>query len=88
MTLEVKKTTKLIGNLKVGNEIVKTYTVDIDEKGVSTITEWTANPDLYATNRREMRKQEAEFRQKRYEVEDAILAELESVESETIEGGE
>lgn len=78
MTLEIKKTTKLVGNLRVNDQIVKTYTVDIDEKGVSTVTEWVANPDLYAANRREMRKQEAEFRTKRYEVEDAILAEIEA----------
>lgn len=80
--LEIKKTTQLIGNLKVGDEIVKTYTVNIDEKGVSTVTEWVANPDLYAANRREMRQQEAEFREKRYEVEDAILDEIEAAELE------
>lgn len=80
MTLEIKKTTKLVGNLRVNDQIVKTYTVDIDEKGVSTVAEWVANPDLYAANRREMRKQEAEFREKRYEVEDAILAEIEAEE--------
>lgn len=82
MTLEIKKTTQLVGNLKVDNEIVKTYTVNIDEKGVSTVTEWVANPDLYAANRREMRQQEAEFRNKRYEVEDAILNEIEAAELE------
>ncbi len=82
MTLEIKKTTKLVGNLKVDGTIVKTYTVDINEKGISTVTEWTANPELYAANRREMRQQEAEFREKRYEVEDAILAEIEAAELE------
>lgn len=81
MTLEIKKTTKLVGNLKVNDEIVKTYTVDIDEKGVSTVTEWTNNLELYAAHRREMRQQEAEFRVKRYEVEDAILADLEAKEA-------
>ena len=57
--------------------IVKTTTVDVDENGVSTIFEYMNNADLYASNRREMRKQEKEFRDKRYEVEDAILAEIE-----------
>ncbi|WP_105130307.1 hypothetical protein [Streptococcus suis] len=80
MTLEIMKTTQLIGNLKIGDEIVKTYTVNIDNKGVSKIFETVHNQELYAANRKEMRKQEAEFREKRYEVEDAILAELEPKE--------
>lgn len=77
MTLVIKKTTKLTGEFKVEDVIVKTTTVDIDENGVSTVFEYMNNADLYASNRREMRKQEKEFRDKRYEVEDAILAEIE-----------
>ncbi|CYV80413.1 hypothetical protein HO670_04325 [Streptococcus suis] len=80
MTLEIMKTTQLIGNLKIGDETVKTYTVNIDNKGVSKIFETVYNQELYAANRKEMRKQEVEFREKRYEVEDAILAELEPKE--------
>ncbi|HEM3612110.1 TPA: hypothetical protein U1C34_001444 [Streptococcus suis] len=80
MVLEVIKTTQLIGNMKIGNETVKSYTVNIDDKGVSTIYENMYNQELYAANRKEMRKQEAEFREKRYEVEDAILADLETKE--------
>ncbi|HEM3437936.1 hypothetical protein HO551_04045 [Streptococcus suis] len=80
MSLETIQTTQLIGNLKIGDEIVKSYTVNIDNKGVSTIYENMYNQELYAANRKEMRKQEAEFREKRYEVEDAILAELEPKE--------
>ncbi|HEL1649746.1 hypothetical protein P7J31_04945 [Streptococcus suis] len=77
MTLEIIQTTQLVGNLKIGNELVKSYTVNIDNKGISTIYENLYNEELYAANRKEMRKQEAEFRDKRYEVEDAILAGLE-----------
>jgi len=77
MALVIKKTTKLTGEFKVDDIIVKTTTVDVDENGVSTIFEYMNNADLYASNRREMRKQEKEFRDKRYEVEDAILAEIE-----------
>ncbi|MEZ7764497.1 hypothetical protein O3802_00695 [Gemella sp. 27098_8_92] len=77
MALVIKKTTKLTGEFKVEDVIVKTTTVDIDENGVSTVFEYMNNADLYASNRREMRKQEKEFRDKRYEVEDAILAEIE-----------
>lgn len=78
MALEIVKTTKLVGKMNVDNNLVKEVTVDIDEKGVSRVNEYIYNETLYAENRREMRKQEKEFREKRYEIEDAILAELES----------
>ncbi|WP_105209568.1 hypothetical protein [Streptococcus suis] len=81
MALEIKKMTTLVGNLKIGEEIAKTYNVNIDENGVSTVSEWVQNPTLYSSNRLEMRKQEAAFREKRYEIEDAILAELASAEA-------
>lgn len=81
MALEVKKMTTLVGNLKIGEEIAKTYNVNIDENGVSTVSEWVQNPTLYSNNRLEMRKQEAAFREKRYEIEDAVLAELASAEA-------
>lgn len=74
MTLEAIKTTRLVGNLKIEETLVKQYVVDINENGISTINEYVHDTDLYAENRVEMRKQEAEFRDKRYKVEDAILA--------------
>ena len=58
MALVIKKTTKLTGEFKVEDVIVKTTTVDIDENGVSTVFEYMNNADLYSSNRREMRKQE------------------------------
>ncbi|HFI0264689.1 TPA: hypothetical protein ACGOU9_001111 [Streptococcus suis] len=81
MALEIKKMTTLVGNLKIGEDIAKTYNVNIDENGVSTVSEWVQNPTLYSNNRLEMRKQEAAFREKRYEIEDAILAELAGAEA-------
>ena len=78
MALEITKTTRVIGTLKIGDEVVKTYDVNIDDNGVSTVYEAMANPELYSKNRAEMRKQEKEFREKRYEIEDAILAESEA----------
>lgn len=74
MTLEAIKTTRLVGDLKIEETLVKQYVVDINENGISTINEYVHDPDLYAENRVEMRKQEAEFRDKRYKIEDAILA--------------
>lgn len=82
MTLEVIKTTRLVGDLKIEETLVKQYVVDINENGISTINEYVHNPDLYAKNRVEMRKQEAEFRDKRYKIEDAILADLTKETSE------
>ena len=78
MTLEIVKTTKLVGNIKIDDTLVKTMTADIDEKGITSFSEWINNTELYSKNRREIRKQEAEFQNKIYEVEDAIISELES----------
>lgn len=82
MTLEIIKTTKLVGNIKIDDTVVKSITADINEKGISTISEWINDVELYAANRREIRKQEAEFQNKIYEVEDAIIQELESGKKE------
>lgn len=78
MALETIKTTRLVGNLKVEDTLVKQYVVDINEQGISNISESIYDANLYSQNRAEMRKQEEAFRNKRYEVEDAILAELDA----------
>lgn len=82
MTLEITKTTKLVGNLKVGDTVVKTMTADIDDKGVTTFTEWINDSEAYAANRREVRKQEQAFQDAVYAAEDAIIAELEAAPKE------
>lgn len=76
MALETIKTTRLVGNLKVEDTLVKQYVVDINEQGISNISESIYDAELYSQNRAEMRRQEEAFRDKRYEIEDAILAEL------------
>lgn len=76
MALETIKTTRLVGNLKVEDTLVKQYVVDINEQGISSISESIYDANLFSQNRAEMRKQEEAFRNKRYEIEDAILAEL------------
>lgn len=78
MTLEITKTTKLVGSVKVGDTVVKTLTADIDDKGVSTVSEWLNDAETYAANRREVRKQEQAFQDAVYAAEDAIIAELEA----------
>ena len=82
MALEITKTTRLVGNLKIGDEVIKQYTVDVDEHGVSTVSEFLYHSELYAEHRLEMRNQEKLFRDKRYELEDAVLAEIESNKKE------
>lgn len=77
MTLEIVKTTKLVGSLKVGDTVIKTMTADIDDKGVTTFTEWINDSEAYAANRREVRKQEQAFQDAVYAAEDAIIAKLE-----------
>jgi putative uncharacterized protein orf4 len=78
MTLEIVKTTKLVGSVKVNDAVVKTITADIDDKGVTTLTEWINDSEAYAANRREVRKQEQAFQDAVYAAEDAIIAELEA----------
>lgn len=82
MTLEITKTTKLVGSVKVGDTVVKTLTADIDDKGVSTVAEWLNDADAYAANRREVRAQEKAFQDAVYAAEDAIIAELEAAPKE------
>ncbi|WP_314828860.1 hypothetical protein [Streptococcus cristatus] len=82
MTLEIVKTTKLVGSLKVGDTVVKTMTADIDDKGVTTHNSWLDNAEVYAANRREVRDQEEAFRNAVYTTEDAIIAELEAQSKE------
>ncbi|WP_148880599.1 hypothetical protein [Streptococcus sp. Marseille-P7376] len=82
MTLELIKTTKLVGRIKIDDTVVKTMTADIDDKGVTTPNDWVDNAEVYAANRREVRKQEQAFQDAVYAAEDAIIAELEAAEKE------
>lgn len=76
MTLEIVRTVKVEGLLKVENEVVKTMTAEFDANGRAHRNEWINNDELYNANRKEMRKQERAFQNKVFEVEDEILASL------------
>lgn len=78
MTLEIEKTTKLVGHIKIDDTVAKTMTADIDDKGVTTHNSWLDNAEVYAANRHEVRDQEEAFRNAVYAAEDAIIAELEA----------
>lgn len=81
MALEITKTTKIVGRIKIDDTVVKTMTADIDDKGVTTPNDWVDNAEVYAANRHEVRKQEQAFQDAVYAAEDAIIAELEAAEN-------
>ncbi|HFI0467144.1 TPA: hypothetical protein ACHVD8_000751 [Streptococcus suis] len=64
--------------------LVKTTVIHTGHDAVSTVSETLHEPELYAKNRKEMRKHEMDLRALRYKIEDEILAELES-DAETTE---
>lgn len=76
MTLEIVRTVKVEGLLKIDNEVVKTMTAEFDASGRAHRNEWINNDELYNANRKEMRKQERAFQNKVFEIEDEILASL------------
>ena len=80
MALEITKTTKIVGRIKIDDTVVKTMTADIDDKGVTTPSDWVDNAEAYAATRREVRTQEKAFQDAVYAAEDAIIAELEAAE--------
>ena len=63
-------------------ELVKTTTININQNAVSYISEQMFNDELYAANRAEMRKDEANLSELRYKIEDEILGELTKETSE------
>lgn len=82
MALEITKTTKIVGRIKIDDTVVKTMTADIDDKGVTTPSDWVDNAEAYTANRQEVRKQEQAFQEAVYAAEDAIIAELEASSKE------
>lgn len=58
------------------DKLVKTTIINTDNKSVSTVYETLHEPELYAKNRKEMRKDEQALCELRYKIEDEILAEL------------
>lgn len=88
MTLEVFRSVRLEGQLKVDETVVKIMTAEFDDKGTARRSEWINDEDLYTKNRKQMRKHEKEFQAKVFEIEDEILAGIEgsgSVDGETEE---
>ncbi|HER9033807.1 hypothetical protein CYK11_07560 [Streptococcus anginosus] len=64
-------------------KLVKTTVINTDHEAVSTVYETLHEPELYAKNRKAMRKDEQELRELRYKIEDEILAEIEEAAGKT-----
>lgn len=62
-----------------GNEVlVKSVAINFDADAVPQVSEALHSPNLYNKHRQELRKDEQAFRDLRYQIEDAILAEKEA----------
>ncbi|HFI0618761.1 TPA: hypothetical protein ACGO1W_000399 [Streptococcus suis] len=87
--LKVTKTRQTTAEFYVTDDkeqkLVKTTVINTGNDAVSTVFETLHEPELYAKNRREMRKHEQELRELRYKIEDEILAELEADGAEHLE---
>ena len=84
MALTTSKTRSISASFYVYNEnvkvLVKTTTININQNAVSSIVEQVTDPENYAKNRAELRKDEAKLSEMRYAIEDEIIAELEAEE--------
>lgn len=89
--LKVAKTRQTTAEFYISDgkqdRLVKTTTINTGNDAVSTVYETLHEPDLYAKNRKEMRKDEQALRDLRYKIEDEVLAETDTVgATETAEG--
>lgn len=80
--LKTNKTRQLVADFVViedeKEKFVKSATITFDNQGASAYNDYISDKDLYAKNRAEMRKDEAELNALRYKIEDNIIAELEA----------
>lgn len=80
--LKINKTRQTIAEFFVTEgeqeKLVKTTTINTDNKAVSTVYETLHDAELYAKHRVAMRADEEKLRELRYKIEDDILAELET----------
>lgn len=89
--LKVNKSRRIVANFFVGQgndeTLVKSTVIEIDNQAVSNISEQLVDSELYAANRKEMRKDEQKLRDLRYSIEDEILSELEADEQTAVAEG-
>ena len=90
MALKITRTRQVTADFTVTLErgggateerIVKQVFISVDAEGVSTVSETIVEPELYAKNRTQMRRDEMALRELRYKIEDEVIAELEAYEN-------
>lgn len=89
MALKITRTRQVTADFTVTLEhnggateerIVKQVFVSIDAEGVSTVSETMVEPELYAKNRTQMRRDEIALRELLFKIEDEVIAEFEADE--------
>ena len=80
MALEAKKSTSLTGYSQIGGQTVIYFNANISDEsaGNTSINQSIQNPELYAANRTECRRDSSEFQELVWEVEDEFIAKRES----------
>ena len=75
MTLNTKQTVSLNGESKVNGQTIASFTAQIPQgDGNSSVNLYITDQALYDLNRIEVRKDQADFQAKVYEIEDNLLA--------------
>lgn len=83
--LNIERTRQTIASFYVEEDgqkhLVKTTIVNTDGNAVSTSSENIIDAERYAANRRDMRKDELALQNTIYEIEDAVLNEIEAAKA-------
>lgn len=76
MALTTKQTVSLAGESKVNGQTIASFTAQIPQgDGNSSVNIYISDQTLYDLNKKEVRKDQADFQAKFYEVEDSLSAE-------------
>jgi len=73
--LEINKSISIIGNSKIGTELVKVFDAKINENEPEnmTLNSYIANYELYKTNRSAVTLEQTEFEDMVYELQESLI---------------
>lgn len=75
MALTTKQTVSLTGESRVNGQTIASFTAQIPQgDGNSSVNIYISDQTLYELNKIEVRKDQAEFQAKVYEIEDSLTA--------------
>lgn len=75
MALTAKQTVSLTGESKVNGQTIASFTAQIPQgDGNSSVNLYVTDQELYNLNRKEVRKDQTEFQEIVYQIEDNLLA--------------